>query len=478
MEDSRTSNVDAHVERACARLTRAFGSKVFPGRSGQNFWFYDAKQAAATPVCRMEPDSAEEVSAALKILVEERCPFAVSSGGMARGVGSSNADGGVTIDLVRMNSVTVADDRQTVTLGAGARWMDVYEVLDAQGLTVPGGGISFYSGRRGWACDGITSYELVLPSSQIVVVDRATHPDLFFALRGAGSCNFGIVTSFTMAAMELSDPKGIWMGLDVYRRDQVPRFLDAVQTVWAGEDPDLGMGAFYTFSPTAQAFSLIVFSPHVSHQADRTRPTSLAVFDDLERVPDTSQSAVVPMAEATRMIGRGAVPGQRNRWVTFTYRPSREFDHHLYSIYEEEALTLQDRPGFNSNLLTQLLPRRTAESSDERGHGCLGVPDHGTPLVLATYAWSYLEAADDQAVEEVARRCFRRTEAKAKELEVWHPFRYINYADEAIQATDVWDGYGPETVARLRAIQKQVDPDGVFTSQGLARGYFKLNPHL
>jgi FAD/FMN-containing dehydrogenase len=51
----------------------------------------------------------------------------------------------------------------------------------------------------------------------------------------------------------------------------------------------------------------------------------------------------------------------------------------------------------------------------------------------------------------------------------------MNYADDQFQAKDVWDGYGAENLARLRNIQKIVDPTGIFTRGGLASGYFKLN---
>jgi hypothetical protein len=53
--------------------------------------------------------------------------------------GSNNINGGVTIDLTRLNDVIPSSDRQTVAVGPGNRWQDVYSVLDPQGLTVLGG---------------------------------------------------------------------------------------------------------------------------------------------------------------------------------------------------------------------------------------------------------------------------------------------------------------------------------------------------
>lgn len=56
--------------------------------------------------------------------------------------GASNVEGGVTIDLARLNSFELSEDRKTARIGAGARWGKVYTMLDPLGLTVSGGRVS------------------------------------------------------------------------------------------------------------------------------------------------------------------------------------------------------------------------------------------------------------------------------------------------------------------------------------------------
>lgn len=75
----------------------------------------------------------------LKTVKEHGCHFAVKSGGHARFAGASNADGGVTIDLVRLDEVELAEDKKSVTIGAGNRWARVYRKLEEDDLTVVGG---------------------------------------------------------------------------------------------------------------------------------------------------------------------------------------------------------------------------------------------------------------------------------------------------------------------------------------------------
>lgn len=56
-----------------------------------------------------------------------------------------------------------------------------------------------------------------------------------------------------------------------------------------------------------------------------------------------------------------------------------------------------------------------------------------------------------------------------KEMGVHHPFIYQNYA---AKSQDVFGGYSVENQERLRRIQKEVDPEGVFSR--LQPGYFSL----
>ena len=54
-------------------------------------------------------------------------------------MGSSNIAKGVTVDLSRMNDVTLSADKTTAAVGPGAKWVQVYTALDAQGYAIPGG---------------------------------------------------------------------------------------------------------------------------------------------------------------------------------------------------------------------------------------------------------------------------------------------------------------------------------------------------
>lgn len=96
------------------------------------------------PACIVHPENVQDVSSAVKALVQlhdrgETCLFAVRSGGHTSWPGASNMEGGAVIDLRLLNSVEVSADRKTVAVGVGAIWGDVYGKLDPLGLSVNGG---------------------------------------------------------------------------------------------------------------------------------------------------------------------------------------------------------------------------------------------------------------------------------------------------------------------------------------------------
>jgi FAD/FMN-containing dehydrogenase len=58
-----------------------------------------------------------------------------------------------------------------------------------------GGGHGRYQGFYGLIIDGLISMNVVLADGSAITISNTSHPDLWWAMRGAGH-NFGIVTSF------------------------------------------------------------------------------------------------------------------------------------------------------------------------------------------------------------------------------------------------------------------------------------------
>lgn len=71
-----------------------------------------------------------------------------------------------------------------------------------------GAGISSLQGVRGLMLDALESVRVVTADGKLVEASKTQHPDLFWAIRGAGS-NFGIVTSATYKVYNASNNKQV-----------------------------------------------------------------------------------------------------------------------------------------------------------------------------------------------------------------------------------------------------------------------------
>lgn len=104
------------------------------------------------PACVIKPGDSKQLCSAVAVLQAEHSTrvkhntaiasqplFAVRGGGHSAAAGAASVSGGVLIDLGRLNGVRISDNRQSVSIGAGARWIDVSRTLDKEGLAAVGG---------------------------------------------------------------------------------------------------------------------------------------------------------------------------------------------------------------------------------------------------------------------------------------------------------------------------------------------------
>lgn len=224
----------------------------------ESYWSSSAK---IKPACIVLPRSTSEVATALKALTAADQPFAIRSGGHTNWAGSNNIEGGVTIDLSLLNMVTFDESSETASIGPGGRWRDVYAELHKHGRVVAGGregnvgvaglllggGNTYFTARKGWACDNVVSYEVVLADGSVVEADIDNHADLFRALKG-GSNNFGIVTNFKMSAIKCSK---VWAGMTFYPKQVIPSAIEAMTSFTANveNDTDSNLICILTYIP-------------------------------------------------------------------------------------------------------------------------------------------------------------------------------------------------------------------------------------
>lgn len=135
-------------------------------------------------------------------------PLRIRSGGHNY-EGYSNGNCTLVIDVSEMNEISLDESRNILHVQSGATNGQIYQFISSRGYPFPGGtcptvGISGYATGGGWGlscrwlglgCDNLEEIELINDKGCILKASRDCNSNLFWACRGAGGGNFGVVTS-------------------------------------------------------------------------------------------------------------------------------------------------------------------------------------------------------------------------------------------------------------------------------------------
>ncbi|KNF04947.1 hypothetical protein, variant [Puccinia striiformis f. sp. tritici PST-78] len=205
------------VQADTASLRQKFSAlkidAVFPG--DPNYVKFSTpfnKRFTYQPAAIVFPNNTNAVADSVKVGVGEKLFISPRSGGhsyAAYGLGGKN--GALVVDLQRIKQIQV-DASGVAVIGTGNRLGDIALSLNSQGrralphgvcpyVGISGhssfGGYGFTSRQWGLTLDTIIGHEIVLANGSIITTSKEVNPDLFWALRGAGS-SFGIQTAIRL----------------------------------------------------------------------------------------------------------------------------------------------------------------------------------------------------------------------------------------------------------------------------------------
>jgi FAD/FMN-containing dehydrogenase len=252
---------------------RVSGAVILPGSSEYDRAYrslnarFDSVRPQAVIRCRRPTDVAE----ALRFAAHAGMAVTTRAGGHCFG-GRSSTDG-LLVDVGPMRSVEISGD--AVTVGGGSRLGEVYEALGDRGLTIAagscpsvgvaglalGGGLGIIGRRHGLTSDHLLGVQIVLADGRIVECDDHREADLFWALRGGGAGNFGVVTALTFRTISAPGATNFHL---TWPFSEAPSVIAAWQS-WAPEAPEelaaslvIGAGAEVDKPPSVELFGVML----------------------------------------------------------------------------------------------------------------------------------------------------------------------------------------------------------------------------
>jgi FAD/FMN-containing dehydrogenase len=255
------------------------GDVVLPGEAGYDLaaQLQDVQFDVIRPQAVVYCENAADVRTTICFGQDERLHVAARSGGHSTAGYSTTK--GLVLDVSRLNSVSVSDG--LVAMGPGTQAVDAANVLAPHGLATPngfcptvaaggffaGGGLGLLTRSLGVASDRLRSAEVVLASGRIVRCTEQEEPDLFWALRGGGGGNFGVVTSYEIDPVHL--PRVVNFSL-AWSWDSAAELVSGWEH-WAPASPNVltsWMGIFLPDAAPGTVAQVAVFGMWQGQQAD------------------------------------------------------------------------------------------------------------------------------------------------------------------------------------------------------------------
>lgn len=370
-----------------------------------------------------------------------RLPLGIRSGG--HGIrGRSTNDGGIVIDVSRMNRIEVLDpSTRLVRVEPGARWMDVAAALSPHGWALTSGdhgsvgvgglatsgGIGWFARAYGLTIDHLRAVEMVLADGSVVRASEQENQDLFWAVRGAGS-SFGIVTSFDFQADPVTDVGWAQLLLDA---SDMAGFLQK----W---------GAIVENSPRDLTSFLILTPPRHGRPA-LAYVTAVVNSND----PATIAGRIRPIADLAPLYDM--------RVVVTPYAG-------IFTKTQDGILNGQGEPVSRSGSLEHITPNFAASAAGliqsgvtyffqirSMGGAVSDIPVEATAFGSRSANFEVTAAGTDR------ERLYATWDGMRQHFSGLYPTFDTDQRPERLQ-----DAFPPKTLERLRELKSRYDPDNVF----------------
>lgn len=229
---------------------------------------FNGNDPGVRPQVLVQANDVFDVLAAVKRARREGLRMSVCSGGHSW-MQNHLREGGLLLDMSRLNQIAVDVDAQVAIAGPGCWSVDLDRRLQREGLFFPiahavdvclggyllQGGFGWNSRVLGLACENVIGIDVVTADGELIHASENEHADLFWAARGAGPGFFAVVVRHHLRVH--ARPKVTALALQVFRM----RHLDEV-FLWAEKvGPDVPRSVEFQLLLTRKATG--IFAPGI-----------------------------------------------------------------------------------------------------------------------------------------------------------------------------------------------------------------------
>lgn len=448
------------IGKAAERLRSGFeGTVIAPGGDG-----YDDARKLFNGAIDRRPGliaqclSVADVRKAIRVGREAGLEIAVRGGG--HGVtGRALNDGGLVIDLRRVNAVSVDPASRTARIAGGATMSHLDRATEPHGLAGAGGRVSttgvggyLLGGGDGWmarmlglACDGLVEAEIVTAAGDMVRASERENPELFWALHGGGG-NFGVATAFTVRLRPMTT---VTVALLLWPFEQGEAVIRAYRDFMAGAPDEVGGGALYLtgpaeeFVPEALRGQLCCAVLAICAGSEEHGLRVMAPVLSLGHAGGFVRN--LPYADMQCMLDDP--PGYRNYWSV----------EYLGGLPDEAVAA------FSASARQMIVPSPSQHPLfPQGGEIARGPADYPIPWRSAPWAvhpFGLWERAEDDERGRAWAQGVRNAMRPWASGDV-----YLNFIGEGEGLDRVIAGWGRDNYARLQRVKREFDPDNVFRS--------------